>query len=130
MDQETLRQAIQRIRDEMVCCDTYEQLHTAGFVEADYRALKRSSNYHAICHYGEWAARIVELMLAESASCHPDCITVTTHRTICPNADPSLPGLFRAAEDEGWEPCQPIGCDNGYHLAGCQFADTDEADTK
>lgn len=48
------------IRNEMVCCDTYDQLEAAGFQMADYRELKRESNYHAICHYGEWAARIVE----------------------------------------------------------------------
>lgn len=31
-----------------------------------------------------------------------------------------------AAEDTtAIQPCQPIGCDNGYHLAGCQFADID-----
>lgn len=24
------------------------------------------------------------------------------------------------------EPCQPIGCDNGYHLSGCFFAAVDE----
>ncbi|GAA1026862.1 hypothetical protein GCM10009557_06080 [Virgisporangium ochraceum] len=23
------------------------------------------------------------------------------------------------------EPCQPIGCDNGYHLPGCQYAEAD-----
>lgn len=52
----------ERLRQEMVCCDTYEQITAVGFVEADYRALKRSSNYHAICHWGELAARIVERM--------------------------------------------------------------------
>lgn len=56
------RQIAQKLREEMVCCPTYEQIEKVGFVEADYRALKRSSNYHAICHYGEWAARIVEAM--------------------------------------------------------------------
>lgn len=24
------------------------------------------------------------------------------------------------------EPCQPIGCDNGYHLPGCPYIDVDE----
>lgn len=23
-------------------------------------------------------------------------------------------------------PCQPIGCDNGYHLSGCYYAEVDE----
>lgn len=62
MDQELLRQAAQQIRNEMVCCATYDKIVQAGFDEAMYRALKRSSNYHAICHYGEWAARIVDRM--------------------------------------------------------------------
>lgn len=66
MDQETLEKVAQRIRNEMVCCDTYDKIQAVGFKEADYRALKRSSNYHAICHYGEWAARMVELMADES----------------------------------------------------------------
>lgn len=26
------------------------------------------------------------------------------------------------------EPCQPIGCDNGHHLAGCAFAEVDAAE--
>jgi hypothetical protein len=26
------------------------------------------------------------------------------------------------------EPCQPIGCDNGYHVAGCIFAEVDAGD--
>lgn len=26
------------------------------------------------------------------------------------------------------DPCQPIGCDNGYHLPGCVFATIDDAD--
>lgn len=51
----------QELRNEMVCCDTYDKL-AEFFGESEYRALKRSSNYHAICHYGEWAARIVEDM--------------------------------------------------------------------
>jgi hypothetical protein len=29
------------------------------------------------------------------------------------------------ADNDG--PCQPIGCDNGYHLPGCQFIETDAA---
>ena len=26
------------------------------------------------------------------------------------------------------EPCQPIGCDNGHHLAGCFYAAVDAED--
>lgn len=25
------------------------------------------------------------------------------------------------ADEDYMQPCQPIGCDNGYHLAGCAF---------
>jgi hypothetical protein len=32
----------------------------------------------------------------------------------CP-ADNDVPG----------QPCQPIGCDNGYHLPGCQYIEVD-----
>jgi hypothetical protein len=31
-------------------------------------------------------------------------------------------------EDDMAEPCQPIGCDNGFHLPGCTYADVDELD--
>lgn len=31
-----------------------------------------------------------------------------------------------APEDEGLAPCQPLGCDAGHHLDGCQYAQTDE----
>lgn len=61
MDKETLKAAADAIRKEMVCCDTYDQL-AKFFNEAEYRAMKRSKNYHAICHYGEWAARILDRM--------------------------------------------------------------------
>lgn len=55
-----------RIRAEMVCCDIHERLTAfmdprGGYVnEPAYRALKRSLEYHPMCDYGEWAARIVE----------------------------------------------------------------------
>lgn len=62
----TLRRAAQKIRDEMVCCDTYSRLEVF-FDEAQYRALRRESNYHGICHYGEWAARILD-RIAEQES--------------------------------------------------------------
>jgi hypothetical protein len=29
-------------------------------------------------------------------------------------------------EDEMPPPCQPIGCDNGYHLCGCPYASADD----
>lgn len=50
--------------------------------------------------------------------------------------DDSLSALHKGPKDEctvcdatpDIEPCQPIGCDNGYHLAGCRFADIDAAE--
>lgn len=29
-------------------------------------------------------------------------------------------------DDYGPPPCQPIGCDNGYHRPGCVYAEMDE----
>lgn len=57
-----LRNAAEQIRRELVCCDIHERMEaidTSTNAE-EFRALKRSSDYHAICHYGEWSARIVE----------------------------------------------------------------------
>jgi hypothetical protein len=31
-------------------------------------------------------------------------------------------------EDQAPEPCQPIGCDHGYHLPGCAYAAVDSED--
>lgn len=28
------------------------------------------------------------------------------------------------------EPCQPIGCDSGFHLTGCVYAEVDEEITR
>lgn len=51
-----------KIRAELVCCDIYqrlEALQVAG--DGDGRhALRHSHEYHDICFYGEWAARIAE----------------------------------------------------------------------
>lgn len=49
--------AAERIRDELVCCDIYARLE-ATRDEVAHRAIRRSPEYHAICHYGEWAAQI------------------------------------------------------------------------
>lgn len=62
-----LRNAAEQIRRELVCCDIHERMEaidTSTNAE-EFRALKRSSDYHAICHYGEWSARIVEDQIAE-----------------------------------------------------------------
>lgn len=37
-----------------------------------------------------------------------------------------LASIDVADDDEMPEPCQPIGCDNGYHLPGCCYAASDQ----
>lgn len=37
--------------------------------------------------------------------------------------------LAAAKDTAAIQPCQPIGCDNGYHLPGCWFADIDAQDS-
>src|SRR5687768_13153240 len=59
-----LRQQIaESIRNEMVCpCDSAakaDALYNRDNMVA-YRAFTRSPDYHAICHYGEWSAKIAE----------------------------------------------------------------------
>lgn len=39
----------------------------------------------------------------------------------------STPVIYDEAFDMP-EPCQPIGCDNGYHLPACVFALVDDDD--
>lgn len=71
-----LRYAAEQIRSELVCCDIHQRVEnaytearaaTGGHEEgiAAQRAIMRSPDYHAICHYGEWSARIVEEQIAE-----------------------------------------------------------------
>lgn len=66
-----LRYAAEQIRSELVCCDIHKRIEdayadtraaTGGHEEgiAAQRAIMRSPDYHAICHYGEWSAQIVE----------------------------------------------------------------------
>jgi len=39
---------------------------------------------------------------------------------------PPLTSIAELGDDDGTPgPCQPIGCDNGYHLSGCVFAEVD-----
>lgn len=49
-----------KLRAELVCCDIYECLEVLSVPgrEGEWEQLRRSPKYHAICHYGEWAARI------------------------------------------------------------------------
>jgi len=52
----------EKIRAELVCCDIYqrlEDLNEPGQEQA-WKKLRHSHDYHDICHYGEWAARIAE----------------------------------------------------------------------
>lgn len=46
----------------------------------------------------------------------------------CTMCDPTSDSELAAEDTAGMQPCQPIGCDNGYHLAGCRFADIDAAE--
>lgn len=63
-----LRNVVAReIRAELVCCDIYQRIqdgYTAGpgYAEgaATERRIRASADYHAICHWGEFAARIAE----------------------------------------------------------------------
>jgi hypothetical protein len=52
------------IRGELVCCDIFQRLEDLrtedGKPTYAYRTLRLSSEYHDICFFGEWSARIVE----------------------------------------------------------------------
>lgn len=57
------------IRAEMVCCDIYQRMEsvwkspgTRGTPQEreQWRALKKSHEYHDICYFGEWAAQLAE----------------------------------------------------------------------
>jgi hypothetical protein len=43
--------------------------------------------------------------------------------------DAQITGFFAAADGMPG-PCQPIGCDNGYHLPGCPYEQTDATDSQ
>lgn len=47
------------IRAQLVCCDIYERFITATDA-GKQRELRHSTDYHDICFYGEWSARIAE----------------------------------------------------------------------
>jgi transcriptional regulator with XRE-family HTH domain len=49
-----------KIRAELVCCDIYQRMEACDAGDDEWMALKQSPDYHAICFYGEWAARIAE----------------------------------------------------------------------
>jgi hypothetical protein len=48
----TLEEKAEEIRRELVCCDVYERHHETGLPEY--------AVHHAICYWGEAAARLVE----------------------------------------------------------------------
>jgi hypothetical protein len=88
---------------------------------------------HAIGPGGEkaWLAGLLSaaapLLLAEVDRLRAELAQVTGERDDALTTIRALVDL--AAEDTTTiQPCQPIGCDNGYHLAGCRFADIDAAE--
>lgn len=53
------------IRDELVCpCDSFERMEAIpydnGKLTYAHRTFRASVEFHDICFYGEWSARIVE----------------------------------------------------------------------
>jgi hypothetical protein len=51
----------ERIRAELVCCNIYERMAACDAAGDDeWMSLRHGSEYHDICFYGEWAARIAE----------------------------------------------------------------------
>jgi AcrR family transcriptional regulator len=49
----------QRIRQDLVCCDIYQRFLDAGNAARQHE-LKQGEDWHDICFYGEWSARIAE----------------------------------------------------------------------
>lgn len=50
-----------KIRAELVCCDIYARMEACDAAgDEEWMLLRHSSDYHAICFYGEWAARLAE----------------------------------------------------------------------
>lgn len=63
----TREQVAEDIRSELVCCDIYGQIDAIWKADPDpdagraaMAALMQSPDYHAICHWGGYAARIAE----------------------------------------------------------------------
>ena len=48
------------IRRELVCCNIYERMEAVYADRAAWNELRHSTDYHDICYFGEWAARIAE----------------------------------------------------------------------
>lgn len=51
-----------KIRAELVCCDIYQRMEDAYDPEDDtaWKTLRHGMDYHDICFFGEWSARIAE----------------------------------------------------------------------
>jgi hypothetical protein len=65
----TTQQAIAcKIREQLVCCDIYQRMEDAGGDTELWRKLRHSNDYHDICFFGEWSARI-----AETVTHDPEC---------------------------------------------------------
>ena len=50
--------AAAKIRQELVCCDIFEQMQAVGGDLLAQQRLRESKAYHDGCYFGEWAARI------------------------------------------------------------------------
>lgn len=46
------------IEAELVCCDIFERLEATYPDQEAWAQLRGSPDYHAICHYGGWAAHL------------------------------------------------------------------------
>jgi transcriptional regulator with XRE-family HTH domain len=53
------------IRAELVCCSIYQRMEDAGGDTEEWRKLRHGVDYHDICFFGEWAARIAEKITHE-----------------------------------------------------------------
>jgi hypothetical protein len=47
-----------RIEAELVCCDLYDKINQEGVTAEEYQVFSASNDYHAICHWGGYAAAI------------------------------------------------------------------------
>lgn len=50
----------EKIRAELVCCNVFERMEKVRGNAAATARLRKSNDFHPICYYGEWSARIAE----------------------------------------------------------------------
>jgi hypothetical protein len=60
-----IQESAELIRAELVCpCDSYQKMEAIPYADGKltyaHRTFRASNEFHDICFYGEWAARIVE----------------------------------------------------------------------